>query len=85
MTDAEIRAIACIFLSEIVPEADLKALSDKASLRDELDLDSMDFLNFVAGLHKRTGVDVSETDYPRLSTIGEIVAYMRGHSEIKRP
>ena len=85
MTDAEIRAIACALLSEIAPEADLKALSDKASLRDELDLDSMDFLNLVAGLHKRTRVDIPETDYPRLSTLGEIVAYMRGHSGIRSP
>jgi acyl carrier protein len=85
MTEAEIRTIACAILSEIAPEADLKALSDKATLRDELDLDSMDFLNFVAGLHKRTGVDIPETDYPHLATLGGIVAYLRSHSGIKSP
>ena len=85
MTEAEIRAIARAVLSEIAPEADLKALSDKASLRDELDLDSMDFLNFVAGLHKRTGIDIPEMDYPHLATLGEVVAYLHNHSGIRNP
>jgi acyl carrier protein len=85
MTEAEIRAIACAVLAEIAPEADLKALSDKATLRDELDLDSMDFLNFVAGLHKRICVDIPETDYPHLATLGEVISYLRSHSGIKSP
>jgi acyl carrier protein len=77
MTEAEIRDIACAALSDIAPEADLATLSDKAVLRDELDLDSMDFLNFVTGLHQRTGIDIPEVDYPRLATMGKVIAYLR--------
>ena len=80
MNEAEIRAIARAVLSEIAPEADLESLSDKAPLRDELDLDSMDFLNFIAGLHQRTGINVPDADYPRLATMAEVVAYLHNRS-----
>ena len=45
-------------------------------MQDELDLDSMDFLNLVTALHNETGIDVPERDYPRLSTIDGFVAYV---------
>jgi acyl carrier protein len=72
----EIRAHVVASLAAIAPEADYEALDDGASLRDELDLDSMDFLNFVQGLHDRLGVDVPERDYPRLVTLGSTVDYL---------
>ena len=52
-------------LAVIAPETDFDRLASDADLRDELDLDSMDFLNFVIELHDRTGVEVPERDYPR--------------------
>ncbi len=60
----------------IAPEADLDALPGKAQMREELDLDSMDFLNFVAALHERTRIDIPEADYPKLFTLDGAVAYL---------
>ena len=54
MNQAEAKDLIIDVLAGIAPEADFAALPGKAQLRDELDLDSMDFLNFVAALHERT-------------------------------
>jgi acyl carrier protein len=63
-------------LHQVAPEADLDALAPEAELREELDLDSMDFLNFVQALHELTGVDVPEHDYPRLLTAASCATYL---------
>ena len=63
-------------LARIAPEADLDHLAPDLDLRDELDLDSMDFLNFVVGIHDRTGVEVPERDYPQLLTLRACIAYV---------
>ncbi|PPQ36100.1 acyl carrier protein [Rhodopila globiformis] len=76
MNDAQARSLVLDVLSAIAPEADLAALNGAAELRDELDLDSMDFLNFVAALHKRTGQNIPEADYPRLATLDGAIAYL---------
>lgn len=76
MKSSEIRQLAIGILGEIAPEADLSMLGDDDELREVLDLDSMDFLNFIAGLHKATGADIPETDYKQLSTMGGVVAYL---------
>ena len=75
MTPDEIRKIACDILGGIAPEADLAALSDDDELRELLDLDSMDFLNFIAALHAATGLDIPESDYRKLFTLGGVTAY----------
>ena len=76
MTMDEARALVIDALSNIAPEADYDALRGEAVLRDTLDLDSMDFLNFVADLHDRTGLDIPEADYPLLTTLDGAVAYL---------
>jgi acyl carrier protein len=63
-------------LGAIAPEADLSALDTNQSLRDQLDLDSMDFLNFVVGLHNALGVDVPEHDYAKLASYESCVKYL---------
>ena len=45
-------------------------------LRDQVDLDSMDFLNFLVRLHEKLGVDVPEADYAKLVTLDDFVAYL---------
>ena len=77
MTAAETRQLVLDTLAAIAPEADLAHLPGDAVLREELDLDSMDFLNFVTSLHERTGIDIPEADYPSLSTLDGAVAYLR--------
>ena len=63
-------------LALIAPEADFDSLPPDADLRDELDLDSMDFLNFVTGIYARTGIEVPERDYPKLLTLNACVRYL---------
>lgn len=77
MSDAEIKTMIFDVLGSIAPEADLAALAGPEDLRETLDLDSMDFLNFVAGLHQRTGRDIPEADYPKLFTLEGAIAYLR--------
>lgn len=63
-------------LAEIAPEADLATLSGTVALRDQLDLDSMDFLRFVQALDRKLGIAVPEADYPKLATLEGCVAYL---------
>ena len=76
MNQAEARDLIIDVLSGIAPEADYSTLRAKAQLRDELDLDSMDFLNFVAALHQRTKRNIPEADYPKLATLDDAIAYL---------
>jgi acyl carrier protein len=77
MNDAAIMAIMREVLAAIAPEADLDSVAGNADLRETLDLDSMDFLNFMSGLHDRTGIDIPEADYPKLFTLDGAIAYLR--------
>jgi acyl carrier protein len=76
MNQAEAKNLIIDVLAGIAPEANFAALPGKAQLRDELDLDSMDFLNFVAALHERTRIDIPEADYPKLFTLDGAVSYL---------
>ncbi len=76
MNTEEIRAAVLKVLSRIAPEADLDALADDVEIREQLDIDSFDFLNFVIGLHAALGVDIPEPDYPKLATLGGAIAYL---------
>jgi acyl carrier protein len=76
MTPDQIRQLALDLLGGIAPEADLSALGDDEELREVLDIDSMDFLNFVAALHKATGIDIPEADYRQLFTLAGIQRYL---------
>jgi len=76
MTRTEAKALISDVLTGIAPEANLTTLPGKAQLRDELDLDSMDFLNFIAALHERTKLAIPEADYPRLGTLDGAIEYL---------
>jgi acyl carrier protein len=77
--DDDLRSTVCEVLGAIAPEADLDSLDPEARLQDELDLDSLNFLDFVTGLHQRTGVDIPERDYPKIGTLADCVSYLRLH------
>jgi acyl carrier protein len=81
MKTEELRTTVLDALAGIAPETDPSAISPTASLRDELDIDSMDFLAFVTALHDRTGVTVAETDYPAVDSIDGAVAYLAAHAQ----
>ena len=77
MNDKELREGILAVLSEIAPEVDTATLSNDARLRDEIDLDSMDFFRFLVGLHERFKVEIPESDSGRLTSLAEIIAYVK--------
>ena len=76
MTTTEIKRVVLQVLSDIAPEAANATLDDSESLREQLDLDSMDFLNFVIGLHRALHIDIPETDYPKIQTMADLTSYL---------
>ena len=76
MNQAELRAAVLAALGEVAPEIDLARLDGGTDLREELEIDSMDFLNLAIGVHKATGVEVPEADYPQLRSVDAWVAYL---------
>jgi len=77
MTDAEIRAVALATLLSIAPEVEVDELRGDRTLRSQVDLDSMDWLNFLLGLHEKLKVEIPEADYARLITLDDVVAYLQ--------
>jgi acyl carrier protein len=63
-------------LISVAPEAEDQSLDLDADFRDQMDLDSMDFLNFVIALHEATGLDIPERDYPQLASLKGCIAYL---------
>jgi acyl carrier protein len=76
VTRDEIAGVVRSILGGIAPEVDLETIRPEADLRDELDIDSMDFLRFLVQVHERLGVDVPEGDYPLVRTLDGCVAYL---------
>jgi acyl carrier protein len=76
MNRDQIRAAVLEVLGQIAPEADLAAVDPRRNLRDQLDIDSMDFLNFLVALDKQLHIDIPERDYGQLSTLDACVEYL---------
>ena len=76
MTEDTLREIVLRLLGEVAPEANLEEIKPDKRLRDQLDIDSMDALNFLIAVHEATGVDIPESDYPKLTTLDNIVSYL---------
>lgn len=77
MDDSELRAIVLATLKTIAPEVDGGELRGNRPLRQQVDLDSMDWLNFLIGLATRLQVAIPEADYGRLVTLDDLLAYLR--------
>ena len=76
MTKDELREVVVRTLTRIAPEVEPGSIQPGVALRDQLDIDSMDFLNFVIALHEQLGVDIPEGDYGKLSSVNAIVDYL---------
>lgn len=76
MNDVDIMQIVRDELSNIAPELDLDAIDPAKDLRDQIDIDSVDFLNFVIALHKRLGVEIPDADVGKLTTLDGCAAYL---------
>jgi acyl carrier protein len=77
MEENQIREAVFSVLIGIAPELDPATLEPDRPLRDQVDLDSMDFLNFILGLHKKLGVNIPEADYRKLFTLDDLLAYLK--------
>jgi len=77
MTEIDIRKLLQEELNNIAPEIDMTSVDPTADLREAMDIDSMDFLNFITALHRRVGIDILEIDYPKLITLDGAIAYLR--------
>jgi acyl carrier protein len=73
---ADVRQIVLDIISDIAPDEDVTTIDDSKSLREQLDLDSMDFLDIVMELRKRHKVEVPQEDYPKLATLDSCVSYL---------
>ena len=76
MTNGQIREEVLDILAEISPDEDLSDLQDNMPFRDQLELDSMDFLDIVMELRKRHRIQIPEEDYDQLASLGSTVAYL---------
>jgi acyl carrier protein len=72
----QVRATVVEALQLVAPELDGTALHDTELLRNQVDLDSYDWLNFLLEVHRRLGVDIPESDYARLATLEQIISYV---------
>ncbi len=75
-TPQEIRETVLSVLHTVAPEIDLASIDPGVDWREQLDIDSVDFLNFVVGVHDALGVDIPEEDYPKLSSLDRCVDYL---------
>lgn len=76
MSNQDMEAALAEELRRIAPDIDVADIDKDGDLREEFDIDSMDFLNLVTALNKRFGIPIPETDYPRLGSFAEIAAYL---------
>lgn len=84
MTETEIRNLVLKIIQDIAPDEDLSDVKADVRLRDQLDLDSMDFLDIIMELRKRHQIEVPEEDYLQLATLDGCVAYLLPRFEARR-
>lgn len=80
MTHQDALAIIATALRGIAPEADPSTIEPSGPLQDQLDLDSMDFLNLMVAIAERTGVEVPERDYPSVASLDGLARYLVHHA-----
>ena len=76
MTEAQVKQIVIDIIKEIAPDEDTSDLKGAINLREQMDLDSMDFLDIVMELRKQHGIEVPEADYPELASLDSCANYL---------
>jgi len=76
MTEDQVKQIVIDIIHEIAPDEDTGDLKPEINLRDQMDLDSMDFLDIVMELRKQHGIEVPEEDYPKLASLDSCAEYL---------
>ena len=77
MNEQELHAVVVATLRTIAPEVDENDLVADRPLRNQVDLDSMDWLNFLIGLHEKLKVEIPEADYAKLVTLNDVMGYLQ--------
>ena len=77
MTREEVRRAVVNILEDIAPDEDLSSIKDDVTLRQQMDLDSMDFLDIVMELRKRFNIEVPESDYQELVSMDSCIQYLQ--------
>jgi acyl carrier protein len=76
MTESDIREIVKRALNNIAPEIDVDTIDPGKDLREQMDIDSVDFLNFVIGLHKELNIEIPDADVAKLATFNGCITYL---------
>jgi acyl carrier protein len=76
VNESEIRTRVVGVIKSVAPELEESELRADRPLRDQIDLDSMDWLNVLVALHEKLRVDIPEADYGKLVTLDDLVAYL---------
>ncbi|MCZ2110940.1 MAG: acyl carrier protein [Dehalococcoidia bacterium] len=76
MNETDARDLILGVIRRIAPEADLAMIEPEVELREQLDIDSMDFLNVIIGIHEATGIDIPESDYEHFETLEAASTYL---------
>ena len=77
MTREEVRQAVIDILEDIAPDEDVSSIKDDVTLREQMDLDSMDFLDIVMELRKRFNIEVPESDYQELGSMASCIQYLQ--------
>jgi acyl carrier protein len=83
MTREQLRQIVRDALGAVAPEIDFDTLDSSTDLRQQCDLDSVDFYNIVLAIHASTGLEIPEVDYPKLATIDHCLDYLAAKESMK--
>ena len=78
MNRDDIRSVLLTCLTDVAPELANEDVTDDADIRDELDLDSMDILRWVQGIHRKLGVEIPEEDYGQIASLQDAIDYIAG-------
>ncbi len=79
MNEQDARAAVHAALGKVAPDVDLADVDEGSRLRQDLDLDSLDFLRLVETIDTATGVDIPERDYPAVATVQGLISYLAAH------
>jgi acyl carrier protein len=76
MNNQELTELVKRSLFDVAPDLASEIIDPNTRFNDQFEFDSMDFLNFVTSLHRATGLELPEKDYPRLTTLESAVSYL---------
>jgi acyl carrier protein len=75
-SEAQIKEVVLRVLNGIAPEVEIDAIDPRRDLRDQMDIDSVDFLNFIIGLHKDLEIEIPDADIPKLTSLNSCIGYL---------